>query len=119
MRQADAVKTGKGRLSGFPGEQAGEVCGGEPQPACQFLHGKAPVKMLLHISDPLRHRSRWLEKGRRFQRAQEAGKETIDQLAALIVFQLTALPKLAVQIQPQKDGKAVRRQGKAGSAAVP
>lgn len=69
--------------------------------------------------EAFRNRSRRLEKGGGFQGAQKTGKKTIDQFAALVAFQLASLLQLPVQIQPQKDGKAVRRKRKAGAEGFP
>ena len=92
MGQADTIEADKGCLPCFTGKQPGKIRRRKSQPACQFLHGKTPVKVFLHISDAFRNRSRWLKKGRGFQRAQQAGKEAVDQFAAFVAFQLTAFP---------------------------
>ena len=119
MGQADAVEAGEGCLPRLPGEQTGEVGGGKAQTGGQLLHGKPAAEMLLHITDALRYRSRRREKGGGFQRAKKTGKKAVNQLSALVAFQLTSLLKLPVQIQPQKDGKAVRRKRKAGAEGRP
>lgn len=115
MGQADTIEADKGCLPCFTGKQPGKIRRRKSQPACQFLHGKTPVKVFLHISDAFRNRSRWFKKGRGFQRAQQAGKEAVDQFAAFVAFQLTAFPQFPVQIQQQEDGKAVCGQRKAGA----
>ena len=117
--QTDPGKAGKRRLAGFPGEQAGEVGGGQSQAVRKLVHGKPVGKVFLHIMKRSGNRRGGLGKRRGLKRAQKGRKKPVDQLAALIAFQLPPLPDLPVQVQPQKDGKTVLRQRKTGAEGLP